>query len=303
MTSRNNLRMTEVTFPTGKPHVSFSEIRSWSECSFRHKLQQIDKIDAWRPSIHASFGKTIHSVCESYLKSRIIDKDFYVTEFDKMWAGINEETENAIKTLQEKQDRNQIEDKALQSLQKALRDISPGQKGEWLGQGMGIIEEVPGFLEETFPEWEYLAAEAQLYEMMEKHGISFKGFIDAVIRVKGPKGKDLVWILDHKTCGWGWDMQKKTDPMVRSQLVYYKHFWSQKLGVDFKDVRCGFVLLKRTAKPGNRCELIPVSVGDVTLGRSLKILDNMVSSVKNGIAIKNRESCKWCDFKGTKWCP
>ena len=32
-------------FPTGKPHVSFSEIKAWKECSWRHKLIYIDKID------------------------------------------------------------------------------------------------------------------------------------------------------------------------------------------------------------------------------------------------------------------
>ena len=25
------------TLPTGKPHVSFSEVKLWKECSFRHK--------------------------------------------------------------------------------------------------------------------------------------------------------------------------------------------------------------------------------------------------------------------------
>ena len=32
-------------FPTGKPHVSYSEVRCWKECPFRHKLSYIDKID------------------------------------------------------------------------------------------------------------------------------------------------------------------------------------------------------------------------------------------------------------------
>ena len=37
--------MKENTFPTGKPHVSFSEIKIWKECPWRHKLTYIDKID------------------------------------------------------------------------------------------------------------------------------------------------------------------------------------------------------------------------------------------------------------------
>ena len=34
-----------MTFKTGKPHVSFSEIKVWKECPYRHKLTYVDKID------------------------------------------------------------------------------------------------------------------------------------------------------------------------------------------------------------------------------------------------------------------
>lgn len=97
-------------------------------------------------------------------------------------------------------------------------------------------------------------------------------------------------------------MEKKNDPIVRSQLVLYKNFWSGKTNTDPKDVRCGFILLKRTGKPSHRCELVTTSVGDVTTGRSLKVINNMVASVKRGVAIKNRNSCTYCMYYGTKYC-
>ena len=37
-------------FPTGKPHISFSEIKQWKECAYRHKLTYIDKIDVFEDS-------------------------------------------------------------------------------------------------------------------------------------------------------------------------------------------------------------------------------------------------------------
>jgi len=43
-------------FPTGKPHVSYSEVRNWKECPYRHKLLQIDKIDVFEPSPYLDFG-------------------------------------------------------------------------------------------------------------------------------------------------------------------------------------------------------------------------------------------------------
>jgi predicted RecB family nuclease len=55
------------------------------------------------------------------------------------------------------------------------------------------------FFDETFPEWEAVDAEHQLYEAVENHPHAFKGFIDAIIKTKGKKGETLYWILDHKT--------------------------------------------------------------------------------------------------------
>ena len=59
------------TFPTGKEHVSYSEVRGWKECSYRHKLQHIDKIDLGKPSPYLDFGSAVHEGCESYQKKDI----------------------------------------------------------------------------------------------------------------------------------------------------------------------------------------------------------------------------------------
>ena len=71
----------------------------------------------------------------------------------------------------------------------------------------------------------------------------FKGFIDLVI--KTPDGK--IHVIDWKTCSWGWNAQKRADPMTTYQLTYYKHFYAQKFGVDPKDIETHFALLKRTS--------------------------------------------------------
>ena len=57
------------TFPNGKPHVSFSEIKQWKECPFRHKLAYIDKIDTFKPSPYLHFGTAVHEGCETLLSS------------------------------------------------------------------------------------------------------------------------------------------------------------------------------------------------------------------------------------------
>jgi hypothetical protein len=132
--------------------------------------------------------------------------------------------------------------------------------------------------------------------------VSLKGFVDCIIEATGRRGEPLVWIIDWKTSAWGWKTEKKQDPLVQAQLVLYKRYWMQKMAdpaLRLRDVRCGFVLLKRSAKPGEHCELVPVSVGDVPIQRVEKRTLDMIASLKKGVAVKNRGACTYCDYNRT----
>ena len=52
-------------FPTGKPHISFSEIKQWKECSYRHKLVYIDRLAGFEGNEYTAFGTALHHVCEN----------------------------------------------------------------------------------------------------------------------------------------------------------------------------------------------------------------------------------------------
>ena len=92
------------------------------------------------------------------------------------------------------------------------------------------------------------------------------------------------------------------DALVQSQPVLYKNFCSQKFEIDPKDIKCGFVILKRGLKPSKACELIEVSAGPKTLEKSDKLVSSMINGVKTGKFMKNRSSCKFCDYKNTEHC-
>ena len=89
---------------------------------------------------------------------------------------------------------------------------------------------------------------------------------------------------------------------MTAQLILYKTFWSRKHNIALKDIRCGFILLKRGGKPGKVCELVTVSVGPKSIQKADKIMNNMISSVRRGMFLKNRDSCKYCQFKDTEFC-
>lgn len=259
--------------PTGKPHISFSEMRDWSACSYRHKLKYVKKIDLGKPGPLMDFGTAIHASCEDYLKTREMKPAIAVNMIRAVWE------KNA-----------------------EVAGFEPKTVESYVKQAEAILADVPAWFDESFPGWVFIDAEHYLYEAIEGTSQAFKGFIDGVIKCKGPKGRDIFWLIDWKTTSWGWAYQKKSDPMIRAQLVLYKNYWSTKTGTDPKDVKCGFVLLKRSAKHGAHCELVTASIGDVTTGKNLKVITNMVASVKRGIALKNHASCEYCDYRNTEHC-
>ena len=53
-----------------KEHVSYSEIRQWKECPWRHKLLYIDKLSTFEESPHLHYGTIIHDACEHFLKTK-----------------------------------------------------------------------------------------------------------------------------------------------------------------------------------------------------------------------------------------
>jgi hypothetical protein len=264
---------TFVNLPTGKPHVSFSEMRDWQDCSFRHQLKHVKHIDLGKPGPLMDFGTAVHSACESYLRTRVMDNTIAHNSLTKTWEKY-----------------------------KGVEGFDEKSLAQFFIEADAILAEVPKFVDDQFPGWEFVDAEHQLYESIPNTQHAFKGFIDGVIKTKDKKGNDLIWLIDWKTTSWGWASYKKSDPHVTAQLVLYKNFWSTKTGTNPKSVRCAFALLKRAAKPGNHCELVKVSVGEVTSGRSLKVIGNMLSSVRRGVAIKNRSSCLYCEYKDTEHC-
>ena len=310
----------ESRLPTGKPNISFSELSVWLKCSWQHKLKYIDKIDADGPTIHTEYGQSIHSAMEWYLANRgqAIDSSVYVKDFKIRCKAILDSEQSSKMTLDEKLDLVDKMKLFSESMEK-------------------MLAYVPGWLDETFPGWEPVAAEQALYEPIigyDGNPVYFKGFVDCLIRV--PKKKKVParvkkatdglhlsdledtepketnetepgeWdyiILDWKGTDWGWRAEKKREYEVLVQLHLYKVFFCTKNNIPLENVKCGFVLLKRTPdKSGSYCEYIPVSVGPKSAEKAMNTVQQMVNQVIQGRAIKNKFSCKFCKYAYTEHC-
>ena len=108
-------------------------------------------------------------------------------------------------------------------------------------------------------------------------------------------------LIDWKTCSWGWDARKKNDKLIVYQLIFYKHYLALKYDIDPDNVETYFALLKRTAKK-NRVEIFKVTSGKKRTENALKMLKNALYYINRKFTIKNRLSCRYCDFYKTEHC-
>jgi len=251
-------------------HISYSALKIWNECTFKHKLKYIDRIDGFKGNEFTAFGRAIHSTCEKIIISESIDyENYFQLEFLK-----------EITDLKEKK-------VALKSeLVNSMR-----------AQGRKIIKDVFPAVKQEFNNFEVVSVEEKLYEDIEGSDSKFKGFIDLVI--KTPDGKYR--IIDWKTCSWGWNSRKKTDKILSYQLVLYKYYYAKKHNLDPKKIETYFALLKRTTKQ-NHAEIFRVSSGQTKSKNALNLLQKALYNITKENFIKNRLSCKYCEFYKTKYC-
>ena len=272
-----------MALPTGKPHVSFSEVKMWKECTWRHKLVHIDKLSIQEPSPHLDYGTIVHEGIENFLKTKEMDIDSVLLKIEEAWEKNGFDTEDYI--------QKQTKSSEAQGWKYRHNTLA-----EWKISATNSLQRLPAFMDENFGKWKTIEAEHQLYENINGlDGEKFKGFIDAII-LSEKDDKKKAWIIDWKTSSArGWNKQKRQDFLMQAQLMLYKSFWSEKMS-------CGFVLLKKNT-PTEKCvDLITVSSGPTVMEKSQKLVRSAVKGMKSGIKLKNRESCRFCEFKNTQYC-
>lgn len=258
-----------------KEYFSYSEISTWMECNYRHYLKYIASVNLDSANEYTEYGKSMHDAMQIYLET-------------KSFPSFDEKREEVRKLL-------------------TALPPNPNKKLDIQGYVDAVeptLLRAAEWLDLEFPGWEFVEAEEELLEPTgyEK---AFKGYIDAIIKVPTKKeGEFLYWILDWKTCEVFWHLQKQQDPKKQLQLILYKHFWSKKHNIDLKDIRCGFVLLRKKVNKENkeRCMLITVSVGPKTIQHGIDTIDNFIFHLKKQYRTKNRSSCKYCVYANTEHC-
>tara|TARA_R100000664_G_C2749026_1_gene136445 strand:- start:900 stop:1688 length:789 start_codon:yes stop_codon:yes gene_type:complete len=260
------------------PHISFSELKAWDQCAYYHKLTYLDKIRLFSGNEYTAFGKAIHEVYEHAANSSKLDEEHgdLVLRFK----------ENFLKELLELKEKG--------------HEFKKGLVDDLKSQGEVLASLSANALKDYFGEYEIVKAEEDIFEDIveyEDSHYSFKGFIDLI--VKTPDGK--IHIIDWKTCSWGWDARKRSDPMVTYQLTYYKKYYAQKHNLDPKMIETHFALVKRTAKK-DFIELFRVTSGPKKTKNALNLLKKALYNIDSKLFVKNKLSCSRCEFFNTQYC-
>ena len=257
------------------PHISYSELKIWAECPRKHKLLYIDKLKGFTGNEYTAFGKSLHLLCENAIQDLIIEADFdefFELNFDKEIDALDPELEL----------RNDL----VSQMREQAKIISP---------------QIMPAVKECFGDYEVFSVEEKLYEKIINFSLdnySFKGYIDLVLKTDDGK----YHIIDWKTCSWGWDREKRSSKLITYQLTLYKKFFCQKHDIDPKLVETHFALLKRTAKKDN-VEIFRVTSGPKKTSNATDLLHKALINIDRKMYIKNRLSCRGCEFYKTKQCP
>tara|TARA_Y100000310_G_scaffold338813_1_gene429550 strand:- start:795 stop:1565 length:771 start_codon:yes stop_codon:yes gene_type:complete len=255
------------------PHISFSALKKWKFCPFYHKLIYIDKLKGFEGNAFTAFGSAIHTVCEKLILNEVKDLETYFHE-------------------------SFVEE--LGNLKEELIDWDLVEKMRT--QGHNLVKYILPAVKEQFPDgFEVVSVEEQLIVPIEEFqdtSFDFKGYIDLVLKTNDGN----YHIIDWKSCSWGWDSRRKTDPMNVYQLTFYKKFWAKKHKIDPKNIVTYFALLKRTAKK-NKVEFVKVTSGNKRMQNAVDFMTRALFNIDAGNHIKNRLSCSKCEFRRTKHCP
>ena len=257
-------------------HISFSELKMWSECPFKRKLVYGDRVKGFQGNLYTAFGEAIHSACEKVDTTISNMEIIFLNEYEK----------------------------ELESLPEEVREnISQKDAESFLEQGIEIIQEVPDALSSYFEDgYKIVAVEEKLFEPIKEfidETYSFKGFMDMVVET--PDGTRH--IIDWKSCSWGWDARRRSDPMALYQLVFYKHYYALKYGIAPENIVVHFGLLKRTAKVGSKAEIFKVTSGKKRTENALKLLKQALYNISKDRNFKNKTFCNKCEFHKTEHCP
>ena len=160
--------------------------------------------------------------------------------------------------------------------------------------------------------WKLLGCEFPL-NVEIKGNLRFVGYIDVILKnIQSGRIK----IIDIKTSTRGWRDKEKKDKNKISQVLLYKHFYSQKYNIPIDMVDVEYFIVKRKLWenldfPQKRVQKFSPASGTVSMNKVAKRLDLFLETafdddgkhkIDKIFALPSKKACRFCEFNQTEYC-
>lgn len=279
--------------------ISHSQYTMWANCPFSWKLKYVDGHRFDDASIHTTFGTAMHETIQEWLdvlynKSETMAKTMYLHD------GFKEKLLNLFK---ENTMISENGEKVFLADKKTLT--------EFYEQGCQILTYIQTHYKKIFPtaNVKLFAIEYELNAEV-KRGVNYIGYIDIVTH-NTVTNKYVLY--DLKTSRTGWTQDQKSDPTKVGQLLLYKKFFAQQMGIDENNISVEFIILKRIVMENTQFHIPRVSKFEPSnkapsLKKSWisfqKFIDTCFDDEGNYITEQQAKptvsNCRWCVYKDKK---
>jgi ATP-dependent exoDNAse (exonuclease V) beta subunit len=278
--------------------VSFSQYSMWSSCPQQYKLSYIDGLSQSTSNIHSVFGSAMHETLQEYLSRCLrISKSQADKGMDTKAFLKEKMREMYLKESNEGKDPICTKEELVEFLEDGNLILDYFQKSKNFNNFFSLKYD------------ELVAIEQPINTKIREH-INFLGFIDLVVRSTFD-GKYR--IIDFKTSTSGWSKYQKKDPTKNAQILLYKKFYSEMLGVSMDMIDVEFIILKR--KVSDKADYVIPRIsrhvpanGKPSINKAWNEFNTFVDNVFNQDGTyrtdvqfpkKPSKLCGWCEFYGT----
>lgn len=289
--------------------ISFSQYQMWKACPHRWKLNYIDRINTYEPSVAALFGTAMHEALQEYVKC-IYEKS--IAEANKM--NLNEILQNGMKR----------EYKKLLTESNNEHFSNQDELAEYYNDGVQILNWFKAHRADFFlkKDFELVGIELPINIIpLESHqSVKLVGFLDLVLK---NTATGEIYIYDFKTSTKGWGKYQKSDKTKVSQLVLYKTYYAKQYNVDAEMIHVEYLILKRKIEEDAEYEVMKKRVqkfepsnGIVSRNYVQRELAEFITTnftedgeykfdiVQLADAGQNYSNCKYCWFNDKEeYCP
>jgi hypothetical protein len=273
----------------------------YANCPKSWELAHIKKLKTYTPTIHTVFGTSLHETLQHYLSIAFTD------------SGKKADSIDICSYLQERMMYNYT--KELEKT-KHIHFSTPEDLKSFYEDGCEILTWVKRRRQAYFTPkgFELLGIELPLYLPVNDNPdnkVYFVAYIDLVLY---DKVFNRIKIFDIKTSTRGWSEKDKSDPIKKSQVMLYKHYFSKAYNVNISDIEVEFFVVKRklyeeSKFPQKRVQSIIPPQGKSSVNKVITQINNFVQFAfkEDGqynteqeypaVAGPGKENCKYCEFK------